>query len=227
MNAVIYYSNTGKSLDIARYFSDKLKYPLLSLEKIEFHSFKNLVIVFPVLCQNIPDDIKAFLKRASVEYLTPIATYGKMCRGNVLHEIQNKYKMNIVAAAYVPTKHAYIKDDGDFSCYEKLMPIIEKIKNPETVILPRLYKNPLADIFPKARSRAGLKIRKNSNCNACNVCAEVCPQNAIRSGITNKKCIRCLRCVEKCPSHALEIKIGLPLKLYLKKNKINKTVIYV
>ena len=226
MNAVVFYSNTGQSKAIATYFANQLGYPLADMEIKCAEYYQNLVLVFPVHCQNIPDIVKSFLKNISVENLTVVATYGKMCCGNVLYEIQKNYQKNIVAGAYIPTKHSYIDNDDAFRDLDELKPIFEKVKEPSYIQLPRLYKNPLADIFPKLRSRIGLAIQKSENCNGCNLCAEHCSFGAIKSGTTNRKCIRCLKCVESCPRQALKIKLGMPLKLYLRK-KSNKIIIYV
>ena len=227
MNAVVFYSNTGQSKAIASYFANQLGYPLEDIEtKLEEH-YQNLVLVFPVHCQNIPDIVKNFLKNISVDNLTAITTYGKMCCGNVLYEIQRKYQKNIVAGAYIPTKHSYIDNDDAFCDFDKLKPIVEKVRNPSYIKLPKLYKNLLADVFPKLRSRLGLKIQKMADCNGCNLCAECCSFGAIQSGITNRNCIRCLKCVEACPHQALKIKLGLPLKIYLRKKKANKLIIYI
>ena len=227
MNAVVFYSNTGQSKVIATYFANQLGYPLADVETKCAEYYQNLVLVFPVHCQNIPDIVKSFLKNISVENLTVVATYGKMCCGNVLYEIQKNYQKNIVAGAYIPTKHSYIDNDDAFCDLDELKPIVEKVKEPSYIQLPRLYKNPLADIFPKLRSRIGLAIQKSENCNGCNLCAERCSFGAIKSGTTNRKCIRCLKCVESCPRQALKIKLGMPLKLYLRKKKSNKIIIYV
>lgn len=227
MNAVVFYSNTGQSKSIAEYFANELGYLLADVEKQHADKFQNLVIVFPVHCQNIPDIVKSFLTKVSVENLTVIATYGKMCCGNVLYEIQKRYQKNIVAGAYVPTKHSYIDNDDTFCDFDELIPIIKKIKEPSFIQLPKLHKNPLADFFPKLRSRLGLKIHKGKGCSDCNICGERCSFNAIKSGTTNSKCIRCLKCVDICPCHALNVRIGLPLKLYLRKKKANKIIIYV
>ena len=227
MNAVVFYSNTGQSKASATYFANQLGYPLADMEIKCAEYYQNLVLVFPVHCQNIPDIVKSFLKNISVENLTVVATYGKMCCGNVLYEIQKNYQKNIVAGAYIPTKHSYIDNDDAFCDLDELKPIVEKVKEPSYIQLPRLYKNPLADIFPKLRSRIGLAIQKSENCNGCNLCAERCSFGAIKSGTTNRKCIRCLKCVESCPRQALKIKLGMPLKLYLRKKKSNKIIIYV
>ena len=227
MNAVVFYSNTGQSKAIATYFANQLGYPLADMEIKCAEYYQNLVLVFPVHCQNIPDIVKSFLKNISVENLTVVATYGKMCCGNVLYEIQKNYQKNIVAGAYIPTKHSYIDNDDAFCDLDELNPIVEKVKEPSYIQLPRLYKNPLADIFPKLRSRIGLAIQKNADCSGCNLCAERCSFGAIKSGKTNSNCIRCLKCVESCPCEALKIKLGMPLKLYLRKKKSNKIIIYV
>ena len=227
MNAVVFYSNTGQSKVIATYFANQLGYPLADMEIKCAEYYQNLVLVFPVHCQNIPDIVKSFLKNISVENLTVVATYGKMCCGNVLYEIQKNYQKNIVAGAYIPTKHSYIDNDDAFCDLDELKPIVEKLKEPSYIKIPKLYKNPLADVFPKLRSKLGLTIQKNANCSGCNLCAERCSFGAIKSGKTNSNCIRCLRCVEACPRQALKIKLCLPLKLYLRKRKTNKLIVYV
>lgn len=227
MNAVVFYSNTGQSRSIAAYFAEQLGYPLVDIGIIHTYHYQNLVLVFPVYCQNIPDIVKAFLERVLVENLTIVSTYGKMCCGNVLYEIQKRYQKNIVAGAYIPTKHPYIEGDDTFCDFDKLEPIVEKIKEPSYIQFPKLYKNPLADIFPKLRSRLGLKIQRSASCNGCNLCAESCSFGAIKLGITNNKCIRCLKCVDICPRQALKVKLVTPLNLYLRKKKVNRIIIYV
>ena len=226
MNGVVFYSNTGQSRAVAEFLSQQLAFSLTDLEENSSLRYENLVLVFPVHCQNIPDPVKAFLQAVSAENLIVIATYGKMCCGNVLHEVQRRYQKNIVAAAYIPTRHAYLDGDAPFSDYEKLMPLMEKIQNPSAIHLPRRYKNPLANFFPEWRSRVGLRIIKTKNCNGCNLCAQRCPYRGIQAGDVNRRCIRCMRCVTSCPNRGLEAKMGLFLRLYLQKGKTDKLIIY-
>jgi ferredoxin len=227
MNAVVFYSNTGQSRSVAKYLARQLCYPIVDIEKIEGACYKNLVLVFPVHCQNIPDVVKTFLQTAKIEHLTAVATYGKMCYGNVLQEIQHRYHQNIVAGAYIPTKHSYLENDDAFEDFERLTPLVEKIKRPSKIIIPKSYKNLFANLFPALRSRLGLRISKSTNCNNCDVCARHCAFKAITLGGTNGKCIRCLKCVKVCPNHALRFKLSLPLKIYLRKKKVEKLIIYV
>lgn len=227
MNAVVFYSKTGQSATVAKYFSKQLSYPIVDLETCSERNYRNLVLVFPVYCQSLPVAVKDFLKKSQIENLTVIATYGKMCAGNVLYEIQRKYQRNIVAGAYLPTKHAYLATDSAFCEYERLAPILEKIKKPTTVRIPKRYKNPFAGFFPNWRSRIGLKICKTDRCDRCGLCTKGCSLRAIDAGVTNSKCIRCLKCVTECPKQALEIKLRLPLKLYLQKKKKDEVILYI
>lgn len=227
MNAVVFYSNTGQSKSVAEFFAKQLNYSLVDINKACDICYQNLVLVFPVHCQNIPDVVKSFLKTSKVKFLTLIATYGKMCYGNVLYEIQKKYDKNIVAGAYVPTKHSYVDNEGGFCDFDKLMPIVQKIKNPSEIKFPKSYKNFFANFFPKLRSRLALKIQKNTCCTNCGVCAKQCAFGAINFGKVDRKCIRCLRCVAECPNNALEFKQSFLLRLYLRKKKVNKLVVYV
>lgn len=227
MNAVVFYSNTGQSKSIAKYLAEQLGYPIFDIEKIKDAYYKNLVLVFPVYCQNIPDVVKSFLKKTKIKYLTAVATYGKMCYGNVLQEIQHGYHKNIVAGAYIPTKHSYLDNDDAFGDFERLIPLVEKIKSPSKIVIPKSNKNPFANLFPTLRSRLGLKIFKNANCNNCDICAEHCVFKAIEFGVANGKCFRCLKCVKACPNNALSFKLRLPLKLYLRKKKVDKLIIYI
>lgn len=230
MNAVVFYSNTGESRAIAQYFANSLAYPLIAIERARtIEKYEDLVLVFPVHCQGIPDAVKRFLTSASAKRTVAVATYGKMHHGNVLYELQRKYNHNVIAAAYVPTKHSYIRNDTAFSDYGKLGVITEKLKAPAEVRLPRLFKNPLAALLPKFRGLIGLKIQRSSACDGCEVCSAVCPlpKSAIKSGKTNGNCIRCLRCVNACPKGALDFRLSLPLRLYLRKKKKNKLIVYV
>jgi ferredoxin len=227
MNAVIFYSNTGQSRMIAEFLAEQMVWPCTDIHHCTAGHYRHLVLVFPVYCQNIPDAVKAFLARITTDGLTVVATYGKMCGGNVLYEIQQEYPHKIVAGAYVPTKHAYRTDDATFCAFDRLGPLIKKIKRPSEIVLPRRYKNPLADAWPKLRSRLGIRICRSAACNRCGVCNVQCTEGAMQYGKPGRDCIRCLKCVAVCPQGALNVKIGLPMKLYLQKKKENELILYI
>ena len=228
MNAVVYYSNTGQSYAVAKYLAERLDYLAVDMETCKEIRFESLVLVFPVYCQNVPDTVRRFLERVTADYLTPVATYGKMCCGNVLWEIQRTYTRNTVAAgAYVPTKHTYLPDDPPFDEHHLLDSLIDKVKTPAPIDLPSTYKNLFADLLPALRSRLGVSLCRTDACDGCGRCTARCPQRAIKAGVTNRKCIRCLRCVTECPKRALRFRVRFPLNLYLRGRKVTETVVYV
>lgn len=226
MNAVAFYSNTGESKAVAKFLAESLNYPLFDIEKVSVAEYQNLVLVFPVHCQSVPHIVKNFLESAKITNLTAIATYGMTCCGNVLQEIQKNYGFNVVAGAYIPTKHSY-KGSESFSDWESLTPILEKVSHPSPVVLPKLYKNPFASLLPDVRSRFNVKISRTADCNGCGVCTDNCSFKAISDGVINNRCIRCLKCVYACPNKALKSKLSLPLRMYLRKQRMNKLIIYI
>lgn len=227
MNAVVYYSNTGESRKIAEYFSEKLGYPVFDIGGLNIYEFDTVALVFPVHCQNIPKAVKGFLKKLNAKNVAVAATYGKMCRGNVLYEAQNRFKLNVIAGAYIPTKHSYI-EEKEFTEFDELDRFIEKIKTPTSVKIPRLYKNPLANFFPKLRSAVGVRIEtKKEKCIRCGECGKACKNGAIECGSINYECIRCLACVNACKNGALTVKYAFPMKIYLNGKKHNDFIFYV
>lgn len=229
MNGVLYLSYTGQSKKIAEYFAERTGFDIFDISDPQRsgHSFDTAIFVFPVHCQNIPEKAKSALEKLCARNLVIVATYGKMCFGNVLYEIRRKYRHNIVAAAYVPTKHSYLKHDCEFTDFAGLTPVIEKLNVPSPVEIPRSYKNPFSDIFKGLRSRIGVKIRKSAACDNCGLCETACDFGAIKNGKTNGRCIRCLKCVSRCPSNALDFSLAAPMRMYLCKKKIDSLVIYV
>ena len=226
MNAVVYYSNTEQSKRVAKYLADIAAFESYDIYDLTEYVFNSVILVFPVHCQSVPDTVKEFLSRLHAKNLIVVATYGRMCSGNVLHYVQNHYSHNIVAAAYVPTKHSYLDENG-FDDFEKLNVIVKKLNNPAPIKLPRMYRNPLSNLCKGLRSRLGVRIVKHGNCDNCGQCGVICKNQAIKKGRTNRNCIRCLRCVEKCPRKALHYKLSLPMRVYLQKKKCDDLIIYV
>jgi len=133
---------------------------------------------------------------------------------------------NFIGGAYIPSKHTY-KANRDILDLDKLLPLCIRLESDQTKVLPKKRpKNIFADFFPSLRSRLAVSIKKNNNCNNCNLCSRRCPVQAIDHGRINKNCLRCLRCYYECPRKGLTVKYSLFLKLYLRKEKINKLIIY-
>lgn len=225
-NVVFYYSNTSECKRIAAYVAEKSGFELKKLSETKA-SYNTAVLVFPVYCQAVPDEVKLFLNRLKTENLAVIAAYGKMSHGNVLFEIQRKYKFNIIAAAYVPTKHTYLCDER-FKDFEKLNAFIDKLSNTSAVVIPRSKKNVFAGFFPKQRTKRGVKISKIAPlCDNCRLCEILCPQQAINNGKIGRNCIRCTRCVDVCPNGALFFETSPAMAKYLSKKKVDDFVLYL
>lgn len=225
MNAILYYSCSGQSKLVAEDLARRLDYNLYDINCVHGKAeFNKAVIIFPVHCQGVPIPLKPILKNITAKYTALIATYGRANPGNALYEASLLIK-NIVAAAYIPAKHTYNIDE----IFSATLPeeIIERILNPKYIVIPKRRKTPFAGILPSFRSRLLLKIIRNSDCNRCNICTEICPVKAIINGHTNLKCTRCLKCVYACPKQALTIHKSLILKKYLIKPHTTVTLIYL
>lgn len=224
MNAAVYFSCTGQSKAVAEEIAARLSYPIIEMKDAEGY-YENLILVFPVHCQGAPKAVKKFLKTAKAKYITLIATYGRMSAGNAVYEAYKAAGKRVIAAAALPARHSY---NADFKEAEKVPEeIYKKIASPEYIKIKRKIKAPFAGVFPSFRSRRLIKIMRNGSCDGCNVCGEVCPEKAIKTGEIKGGCTRCLKCVTACPSAAIEIKKGFILKSYLKKPRREKIYIYV
>lgn len=223
MNAVLYFTCSGQSKLAAEKISEKLGFSLIELRKDMNASYDTAVIVFPVHCQSIPKPLKAILKKITVKNAALVATYGKENPGNALLCVA-KYFTNIVAAAYLPTKHTYKDEISDIP---DLPPeFYKKIAVPYGITIPKRKCTPFSNFLPSFRSRIIIKIKKLETCNGCEVCTSVCPADAIKNGLINSKCIRCLKCVCNCPQKALVVKQSFFLKRYLRKERINEIILY-
>jgi len=223
MNAVIYFSCSGQCKAVAEALGEKIGFSVTDYTLAE-REYENAVIVFPVHCQGLPAPLKKFIKNFKAQYVTFIALYGQMSAGNAVYEAY-KITGNAVAAAYLPARHTY----GGAEIATPSVPdeVTEKILKPEYIKIPRRIKTPFAGLFPAARSRAIIKIKKTEKCVSCGICGGLCPTGAIENGEISSKCIRCLKCVLNCPHDALTVKKSWILKRYLKKPRFKKTIIYI
>lgn len=227
MNAVFYLSYTGQSKRIAEYICERAKCPLSEAREANAEEYDVVFFVFPVHCQSLPRAVKSALRRLRAKYLIPVATYGKMCHGDVLRDVSKYCNCEIIAAAYVPTKHSYIADDTEFDDFCALDALFAALDEPKPINIPKSYKNPLSCFFPRLRSRMGVKLYKTVACDGCGACESACDEGAIKNGRPNGKCMRCLKCVAACPHGALRFRCRSLMNKYLGKEKVCDLEIYV
>ena len=230
MNAVIYFSCTGRSKSVALCLAEKLGFISLELTKetqsgILCGNYENAVIVFPVHCQSFPKPMKKFFAKFTADNVSLVATYGSANAGNALFEAAELLRKNPVAAAYVPCNHSYMHSVIQTGALPQ--EFINKILSPAELSLPKRKKTPFAGFLPDLRSRAIVKIKRSSACGKCGFCNTVCPVSAMDYGVPNGKCIRCLKCVSSCKKNALEIKKKRVLESYLKSTHCNDLIVYI
>jgi len=228
MTSIFCFSGSGHSFAVAKALSGMTGCEIreITCENEKTVQEEIAVVVFPVYCQNIPSAVRSFLRRLIAKYIVLIAVYGKISYGNVLYEAQSLARGEIIAGAYIPIGHTFLRGDNSF-CEDALLPVVKRISSPKRVCIPRTRKNPLASILPAFRSRIGVKVWKNHHCNNCGLCEKNCPAGAICKGMINSKCIRCLRCAANCPQNALQHKNIWILNKYLERYCKEEYVLYL
>ncbi len=185
------------------------------------------LFVFPVYCERLPPPVAGFLRRAKVKQAAFVATYGGMSFGHVLYDAQRLFAGSVLAGAYVPTEHSFIRDGFRFDD-GALIPVLEKLSSGgREVIFPRTPGHIFSGFAPAWRSRVGVRLIRKDSCDGCNICAQACPMRAMDKGRANGACIRCLRCVRICPRGALSVRLSAVVKRYLSRRRRNDTVVYI
>ena len=228
MTEIFYFSGSGKSRRLAEYFSERLSAPIHDITKISAEEFspETAVIVFPVYCQNLPDNVKEFLPILKAEKAVLIATYGKISYGNVIMDAAEITNAEIIAGVCVPCGHSFLDEHDDFD-FDALEPIFERINNPNAAVITKSKKDFYADLVPARRTQIGVKLKRNEKCNLCGKCIENCPTGAMNEKEIGKSCIRCLRCINECPQKALEFKTLGFMRLYLTFSRKNELKFYL
>ena len=226
MTDVRFFTGSGHSEAIARACAGAMGEAALPMgEPLRENAV--LLLVFPVYCERVPPPVAAYLKACGADRAAFVAAYGGMSYGRVLHDAQVLFWGTVVAAAVVPTEHAYTKDGYPFD-EAALAPLFEKVRSGESspAVIPK-GKRHLLSGAPALRSRLGVKIVRSSRCSGCGVCERACPMHAMHAGKPDGRCIRCLRCVRVCPEGALSFRLSPLLKAYLRRRRTNETRLFL
>ena len=232
MNIVLTFSPTNQSLKVAQYFAKQLSWDLYDLTSYDNQNnfdyqkeFEYVVFSFPIHSQLISIPVQEILKKVNGKYFILLGTYGKMGTGDVLNDAKRLIKGIVIGAALIPSKHTY-KDNLEFIDYQELHELVLRVSKSEEIMIPKRKRNVFAKFYPNLRSRLNVKLNFNYRCIQCKQCELICPTKAIKNFKFNNKCIRCLRCFNNCPIKGIDVHYSLFLKMYLKKNKENRLIIY-
>ncbi len=223
-NAVVYFSHTGHSLETATYLAGRLSWPILTLKEAVGRHFEHLLFVAPIHRGKFPSPVYSFFKRSKVEEAIIVAVHGRIHHGDAIFELQRKFRLPIVGAAYFPTAHAYLPDDHFTPPYGKLDPLLPTFGSGRYFVVPReegRAKHP--HCLPK------VNIRLRPGCRACHSCEAVCAYKGIRNGKINPgRCTGCLACLSACPDGLLRLEVTSSLVFYLKTHQsLNEPEIYI
>ena len=129
MTDVRYFTGSGHAQEIALACAEALGEPALPLRE-PLRKNAVLLLVFPVYCERVPPPVAAYLKACGAERAVFIAAYGGMSYGRALYDAQTLFRGKVIAAAYVPTEHAYTQDGYPFEA-AALVPLFEKVLSGE------------------------------------------------------------------------------------------------
>ena len=226
MTDVRYFTGSGHARSIALACAEAVGEAALPLgEPLRENAV--LLLIFPVYCERVPPPVAAYLAACGAERAAFVAAYGGMSYGRALYDAQALFRGKVIAAAYVPTEHAYTQDGYPFDA-AALKPLFEKVRSGEgtTVLIPKGRRH-LFSGAPGLRSRLGVRLVRSSRCSRCGACERVCPMHAMRAGKPDGRCIRCLRCVRACPEGALSFRLSPFLRAYLRRRRKNETRLFL
>jgi len=203
--------------------------PAMRLKPLQTGENELLIVGVPVYMGRVPEVIREWLQ--SIEALnTPtvcIVVYGNRVYDDALRELKDILTADgcvpIAAGAFIG-EHSFSSDETpiaigrpdlrDLSQAEEFGLIIRKKLDAILSIdgIANLY---MPGEFPY-RGETKLWdvdfIAVSSDCNQCQLCAEICPVGAIDIEnsrlIDQEKCITCCACIKNCPRHARTIKPG-------------------
>ena len=233
---VLYFTATGNSLAVAkRIGGDQAE--LISIPqavKSNIYDFKDDVvgIIFPTYCFDLPNNVRHFLEKASIEsdYTFAIATYGRS-KGGALMEVQKLAAQQGYQFDYL---NAVIMVDNCQPMFD-IDKEIEMLPSKDvdgqiaqlTADITSQKSRPSVDMDRSDRMGTffctrimGMNSDKNvrnypkrytvdGNCIQCKTCAKVCPTGTIR--VTDKVqfgdgCVSCKACLHVCPKGAIHVK---------------------
>ncbi|GMO48793.1 MAG: EFR1 family ferrodoxin [Termitinemataceae bacterium] len=231
MTKIFYFSGTGNTYWSAKEIAEKLgdaeiipmhteikKQPL----RIEADA---LVFMFPAYAYGMPLIARRFLIKAEIQapYIAALVTYGSS-PGGALGEAKRllaRKKIKLNYAARIPAVENYIPIFGAQSIEKQKQRLAMQTSANEkeaAAIRSRVNKNVSAfkpfssfvsTLFSTSCSKMNKLFNLSSECNACGLCARICPADAIamsddgKGPVFKNCCEQCQACLNFCPKKAI------------------------
>ncbi|GHU88582.1 4Fe-4S ferredoxin [Spirochaetia bacterium] len=229
MTSIYYFSGTGNSYWSARKLAEKfgdaelfsisreIKQPHIRIEA------DATVFLFPAYAYGIPGMVRRFLEKAEIRsgYIAALVSYGSS-PGGALAEVRRvlgRKKLKLNYGGRIPAVENYIPIFGaqKAALQEKRLAMQAAATEEAAVAIAsrkgnriltfRPFSGFVSALFRSACPGMDRLFNVSAVCNACGLCARICPAGAITmngSGpIFQKKCEQCQACLNFCPSRAI------------------------
>lgn len=231
---VFYFTGTGNRLYVARRLDENIiSIPqVINRERLEF-SADSIGIVCPVYGHEMPEMVKEFIRRASLEtnYLFMVLTYGAHHGGAA--EIADSFFRNAGKRAdYITTIEMVDNFLPAFDMNEQMAEDKQEEKHLEeirTAVREKRQGIQKAGPAEKAVHKMYTKMVKNApetiwaafrvtkECVGCGICTRVCPAGCIHlenqyAVHSREGCQACYACVHACPKMAVQFDLPNPEK---------------
>jgi ferredoxin len=224
MTKIYYFSGTGNTywsakklaeiLGDAEIFSVRSECPPL----IEASA---VVFMFPVYAYGIPMMMRRFIEKSDIHssYIAALASYGSSAGGALAEaaSVLKRKKLVLNYAGRIPAVENYIPIFGSPKLKEKRFAMQKAATEIAASSIAKRLNNRVMPFHPLSAFISALfrfacpsmsrLFHVSSACNACGLCARICPAASI--SITDahpkflKKCEQCQACLNFCPQQAI------------------------
>lgn len=227
---IFYFTSTGNNLYITRRLNAGQSFSIPKMLKLggglSFEDEK-IGFVFPCYFLGTPRIVAQFLKKAELrsDYFFAIMSYGNFSGAglNHFHKVARKngfslsYLNEIVMADnYLPLFDMNDQKKGlpRKKIEENITGIVRDIQSGKHIIKKTpLFTRPLTliaqHLYKSSLDRYDSRFTVQDSCNACGICAKVCPVDNIRveeKPVFLHHCEECLGCTHHCPQNAIRVK---------------------
>jgi ferredoxin/flavodoxin len=255
---IVYFTGTGGTKRIAERLAADLNRQQVSVSAIELNGNERLspekedmlVVIYPVYALNAPKPVYDYIRKLQTVHQIPavvlsVSGGGEVfpntaCRLHSIRYLERKGYRVFYEKMLVMPSNVFVETPDELSAYllQILPHKVEKIAadivagihhRTKPHIIDRIL-SAFAEMEKAVSKWFGRRIKVNSSCTGCALCARQCPvQNiTMQNGRPHfhDKCTVCLKCIYHCPHKSLEPGIGkaIVLKKGYRLPEINKHV---